>query len=230
MGPPVAPPPSPHVVDVSTLVPSQRDLLQAVRTARDGLALIPCISVDDAGREARRMADSGVNALAMSEPSPAMAEASLATRLPMVSLRLLTSRDEALAARAFGADAVIVDPGAPDPERQRIADTARSVHMVVLSLTTTREEIQREARKGARAVIVKGPNAASIKEQVEGAPRVLVIAWLTPEESAPAASSPLDANREDELRALRGLVDAAIVGVDVYGVTGFERLVFELNP
>jgi len=176
------------------------------------------------------MADSGVNALAMSEPSPAMAEASLATRLPVISLRLLASRDDALKARAFGADAVMVDPAIPDLERQGIADTARSAHMVVLSLATTREEIQREARKGARAVIVKGPSSTSIKEQIDGAPRILVIAWLTPEEAAPAASARLGADREDDLRALRGLVDAAIVGVDVYGVTGFERLVFELNP
>jgi hypothetical protein len=228
MDSPVAPHPS-SVFDIATLVPSQRDFLQAVRTRRDGLALIPCISADNAGREALRMAESGVSALAMTDPAPAMAEAARATRLPMLSLRLLTSRDDALAARAFGADAVIVDPRAPDPERQKIAESARSVHMVVLS-TTTREGIQREARLGGRAVLVQGPDVASIQTQIADLPRVILIAWLTPEEGSSRESSPLERSPEDDLRALRGLVDAVIVGVEVYGVTGFERLVSELNP
>jgi hypothetical protein len=209
MGSPVAPHPS-SAFDIATLVPSQRDFLQAVRTGRDRLALVPCISGDNAGREALRMAESGVSALAMTDPSPEMTEASRATRLPMLSLRLLTSRDDALAARAFGADAVIVDPRAADPERQKIADTARSVRMVVL-----------DAQRGGKAVLVQGPDVASIKTQIAGLPRVILIAWLTPA---------LERSPEDDLRALRGLVDAAIVGVDVYGVTGFERLVSELNP
>jgi NAD(P)H-dependent flavin oxidoreductase YrpB (nitropropane dioxygenase family) len=228
MGSPIAPPPSPRF-DIATLVPSQRDFLQAVRTGREGLALVPCLSADNAGREALRMVESGASALAMSEPSPAMAEASLATRVPVMLLRLVTSRDEGLAARAFGADAVIVDPKAPDPERRAIAESARSVHMAALVLTTTREEVERHARLGARALVVKGPSVAAIQEQIAGSPRLLAIAWLTPEDGAPATSS-LGGSPEDDVRALRGLVDAAIVGVDVYGATGFERLVSELSP
>jgi hypothetical protein len=50
------------------------------------------------------------------------------------------------------------------------------------------------------------------------------------EEGSSRESSPLERSPEDDLRALRGLVDAVIVGVEVYGVTGFERLVSELNP
>jgi indole-3-glycerol phosphate synthase len=228
MGPPIVP--SPSAFDIAALVPSQRDFLQAVRTGREGLALVPCISADNAGREALRMAESGVSALAMSEPSVAMADASRATRLPVLSLRFLTSPDDGLAARAFGADAVIVDPTAPAPLRQKIADSARSVRMVVLSLTKTHEEIQGEARLEGRAFLVQGPDVASIQKQIAGLARVILIAWLTPEEGGSVASSPLERSPEDELRALRGLVDAAIVGVDVYGATGFERLVSELNP
>jgi indole-3-glycerol phosphate synthase len=229
MGPPVAHPPS-AVYDIAALVPSQRDFLQAARTGREGLALVPCLSAVDAGREALRLAEAGVNALAMSEASLSMAEASRATRLPMLSLRLLRSRDEALAARAFGADAVIVDPTTAEDERKRIADSARSVRMMVLSLTTTREEVAREVQKGARAVVAKGPSVASIKEQLAGSPRLLVVAWLSSEEAGPAESSSLGRNPEDDLRALNGHVDAAIVGVELYGATGFERLVSELYP
>ncbi len=214
--------------DIATLVPSQRDFLQAVRTGREGLALVPCLASNDAGREALRMAEEGVSAIAMSEPSPAMTEASLAMRVPVLSLRLVTSRDGALLARASGADAIIVDPKVDDVERREIASSARSVHMAALFLTTTREEAEQEARAGARALIVKGPSVASIREQIAGAPRVLAIAWLTPEGGGLATSR--GATPEEDLRALRGLADAAIVGVDVYGVTGFERLVSELNP
>jgi hypothetical protein len=34
----------------------------------------------------------------------------------------------------------------------------------------------------------------------------------------------------DELQTLRGAVDAVVVDVDVWGATGFERLVSEVNP
>ena len=47
--------------------------------------------------------------------------------------------------------------------------------------------------------------------------RLLVIAWPT-------------GALADDLQTLRGVVDAVIVDVDVYGATGFERLVSEVNP
>jgi len=181
------------------------------------LALVPCLVTGEAAREALRMAEFDVAALAMGDVGPGMAEAAGATRLPMLSLALVSTREGALAARAFGADAVIIEPGASDADREAATQSARSTRMVALPLARTRLEVEREVAGGAKAVVVEGPDAKILADLAAAAGRLLVIAWPT---------RPL----EDEVRLLRGQVDAAIVGVDVYGVTGFERLVSELNP
>jgi indole-3-glycerol phosphate synthase len=202
--------------DVAALVPSGRDFLQAVRTARKGLALVPCLSAENAGREALRLAEADVAALAMSNVGPAMAEAAAATRIPMLSLRLLSSGDGALAARAYGADAVLIDPAAGAAEREAATNAARSTRMVALPVARTRSDVEGEAARGAKVVVVEAPTLTSITDLASVAGRLLVIAW---------PSRPL----EDDVRLLRGHVDAVIVGVEVYGETGFERLVSELH-
>jgi hypothetical protein len=203
--------------DVATLVPSSRDFLQAVRTGRKGLALIPCIAAEEAAREALRMAESGVTALAMREASPAMAEAAKATRLPILSLQLVTTREDALAARAFGADAVLLDPAPSDADRDATASHARSTRMVALPLARTRTEVEHAASQGSKALVVQAADAKGLVELASFAGRLLVIAWPT-------------GAFADDLQTLRGVVDAVIVEVDVYGATGFERLVSEVNP
>jgi hypothetical protein len=203
--------------DVASLVPSGRDFLQAVRTARKGLALVPCLGTENAAREALRMAESDVTALAMSEVGPAMAEAAGATRLPMLSLRLVSSREGALAARAFGADAVMIDPEASEADREAATQSVRSTRMVALPVARTRLEVEREAARGAKVVVVEASDLKALGELAKAAGRLLVIAW---------PNRPL----EDDVRLLRGQVDAVLVGVEVYGETGFERLVSELNP
>jgi DNA-binding NarL/FixJ family response regulator len=200
--------------DVATLIPSGRDFLQAVRTGRKGLALVPCIAKEEAGREALRMAESGVTAIAMREPSPAMAEAAKATRLPMLSLELVTTREGALSARAFGADGVLVDP---TESAEATAAHARSTRMVALPLARTRADVERAVSAGAKALVVQAADAKGLVELASAAGRAIVIAWPT----GPLA---------DELQTLRGKVDAVIVDVDVYGATGFEALVSEVNP
>jgi hypothetical protein len=208
-------PPGP--LDVATLVPSSRDFLQAVRTGRKGLALVPCLAAEEAGREALRMAEAGITALAMREASPAMADAARAVRIPVLSLQPVSTRDDALAARAFGADGVIVDPGLDDAAREATASHARSTRMVALPLARTRAEAERAVARGNKAVVVQAPDAVALAALASAAGRLLVIAWPT----APLA---------DELPKLRGAVDAVVVDVDVYGETGFERLVSELQP
>jgi hypothetical protein len=203
--------------NVSTLVPSSRDFLQAVRTGKKGLVLVPCLAAEDSAREALRLAESDVAALAMNETSQAMAAAAHATRLPMLSLVLVASREDALEARAFGADAVILDPAASDTDREAAATSARSTRMVALPLARSASDVEREVARGAKAIVVQAPDAKTLGELAIAAGRLLVIAW---------PSRPI----EGDLELLRGQVDAAVVGVDVYGVTGFERLVSELNP
>jgi indole-3-glycerol phosphate synthase len=211
---------TPHYpVDVASLVPSSRDFLQAVRTARKGLALVPWLDAENAAREALRMAESDVAALALSEVGPAMAEAARATRLPTLSLELVSSHDGALGARAFGADAVVLDPKADDPAREAAAASARSTRMVALSVVRTRHEVDRELARGAKSLIIQAPDVEALGTLAEAAPRSLVIAW---------PSRPLEALEED-VRRLLGRVDAVVVGIEVYGATGFERLVSELH-
>jgi hypothetical protein len=89
--------------------------------------------------------------------------------------------------------------------------------MVALPLARTRLEVDREAKSGAKALVVQAADLKGLGELAVAAGRMLVIAW---------PSRPL----EEDVRLLRGQVDAVVVGVEVYGATGFERLVSEVNP
>jgi indole-3-glycerol phosphate synthase len=201
--------------DIASLVPSSRDFLQAVRTARKGLAVVPWLDAEDAAREGLRMAEFDVAALALGEPGPAMEEAARATRLPVLSLGLVSSNESALRARAFGADAVLIDPEAEEPARQAASASARSTRMVALSVARARPEVERQAAHGAKAIVIEAPDVRTLGVLAEAAGRLLVIAL---------PSRP----QEEDVRYLRGRVDAVVVGVEVYGATGFERLVSEL--
>lgn len=207
---------SPRPFDVASLVPSSRDFLQAVRTGQKGLALVPWLDPENAAREALRMAEFDVAALALSEPAQAMAEAAGAMRLPILSLELVASREGALAARAFGADAVLIDPEGDAPAREAAAASARSTRMVAIPMARTREQVEREVVRGAKALLIEAEDARAVAALATAAARLLVIGW---------PSRPL----EEDVRYLRGRVDAAIVGIEVYGATGFERLVSELH-
>jgi hypothetical protein len=209
-------PGSPPKLDIASLVPSSRDFLQAVHTSRKGLALVPYLASEDAAREALRMAEADVTALAM-HPAPAMTEAAAATRLPMLSMSLVSTPDEALVARSLGADAVLIDPGLSEENRELATKSARSTRMVALPLARTRLEVEREAKSGAKAIVVQAADLKGLGELALAAGRMLVIAW---------PNRPL----EEDVRLLRGQVDAVVVGVEVYGATGFERLVSEVNP
>jgi len=203
--------------DVAALVPSSRDFLLAVRTARKGLALVPCLPTEDVAREALRMAEADVTALAMSDVGPAMLEAASATRLPMLSLSPVSSSQGALAARAYGADAILIDPDAGDAEREAATNAARTTHMAPLPVARTRKEVEREVSGGGKAVVVEASDLKALEDLASAAGRLLVIARSS-------------GHLEDDVRLLRGKVDAVVVGVEVYGETGFERLVSEVNP
>ena len=132
-------------------------------------------------------------------------------------MQLVATREDALAARAFGADAVVLDPTRSEAERETTASDARSTRMVALHLARTRAEVEQAVARGAKAIVVQAADAKGIVQLATAAGRLLVIAW---------PSGPL----ADELQTLRGAVDAVVVDVDVWGATGFERLVSEVNP
>jgi hypothetical protein len=204
--------------DVGAIVPSTRDFLQATRTRRSGLALVPLLATEESAREALRDVESGVPAVAMTEPGPAMAAAAAATKVPMLCLRLVASKDDYLAARAFGADAAIVDPAAAEKDRGDLANGIRSTRMVALELGRDTDTVKRAAGGGARAIVLTGPDVAAVAALAAGvAPSITLVAWP-------------DRATEADARRLVGVVDALVVGVDIYGATGFERLVSELNP
>jgi hypothetical protein len=204
--------------NVGTLVPSTRDLFQALRTRRRDLAFVAHLVEEDAPREALRMAEAGVAALALSEPGPAMAEAAAAVHLPVLCLRPVATKDDYLAARAFGADAVLIDPTLERAAQEDLAKGARSTRMVAIDVAHDATAVEHEVAAGAKALVLKGVDAPGVRALASSAgPSLVLVAW-------PAAAG------EDAVRALRGAVDAVIVGVEVYGVTGFERFVSEMSP
>src|SRR4051812_11244220 len=95
------------MVDVASLVPSTRDFLQAIATQKKRLVLIPLV---EGAEDARALDAAGVTAFAVASPGASMRAVSEAIgATPILSLASVGSGDEALAARAGGADAVVID-------------------------------------------------------------------------------------------------------------------------
>lgn len=163
------------------------------------------------------MGEAGVTALALREPSPAMRSAAQAARLPVLSLSPIRSREEALAARAAEADAVLIDPTLDAAARDAVSSHARSTRMVAIPLARTKADVEEAVTRGAKAVAIQAAGAKSLADLASAAGRLVTIAL---------PQSPIG----EELGLLRGAFDAVVVDVDVYGATGFERLVSELNP
>ncbi len=211
-------PPDPPAFDVGAIVPSTRDFLQAVRSPkRSRLELVPLLVPEEAAREALRQEEAGVSAVAFAEPGPAMAEAASTTRIAVLCLRPVRAKDDYLAARAFGADAVVIAPELDDASRTDLGKGARSTRMVALELARNEGEALRAAQAGVRGVVLSVESAAAARAiAIKLPPGLAIVAW-------PARGT------EEDVRSLAGAVDAVVVGVDVYGATGFERLVSELG-
>jgi hypothetical protein len=204
-------------VDAGAIVPSSRDLFQAISTRRKSLALIAELDPEKAAEDAARLDELGVAAFAMVEPGPSMALAARATRsMPMLLLQPVTGTKECQIARYYGADGVVI--GAADVELKSTADTARSMRMQAFPLA---EDVASAARVvaeiRARALIVRAPSAADIVAFAQGTRGVTIVA-------APAFA---DAGA---LRELFGHVDAAILPPSTYNAGGFAELAAELSP
>jgi hypothetical protein len=208
-------------VDVGSIVPSTRDLLQVLSTRRRSLALLALIGADRPAEEAGRLADLNVSAFATQAPGPALALAARATKtVPSLCLGAAADRDALLAARQFGADGVCIDARLPLDTWDKLAKIARTMRMVPLALAVDAQSLRAAIDAGARAALVSA-SVAEIVELAGIAPRTLtLVAHVAQAEHADAAA----------LRSLAGKVDAAIAPPSVHQSPSFAQLVADVDP
>jgi hypothetical protein len=202
-------------IDIASIVPSTRDFLQAISARRKRLALIPLVEGAD---EARTLGEADVSAFAMSAPSDGMRAVSAAIgTAPLLSLAPIATDEDALGARAAGADAVVIPIGVDASSWDSIAKQAQSTHMAVLAHVTDQASAELCAKTTARGVYLRVSDVAEVSSVMRLLGSLRVVAQL------PSAD-------ETTLRALRGVVDAVIVESDLYLSTSFESLRDELDP
>jgi hypothetical protein len=206
-------------VDVGTIVPSTRDLLQVLSTRRRNLALLGLIGGERPAEEAARLADLNVSAFAALEPGPALALVARATKtVPSLCLGASGAREGLLAARQHGADGVSIDARLPLDEWDRLAKIARTMRMLPIALAVDAASLDAAVKAGARAILLQATSAADVVELAGRAPRGVTLVGHV--EGADA----------DALRALAGKVDAAVVPPAVHTARGFAELVADVDP
>lgn len=206
-------------VEVGTIVPSTRDLLQVVGTRRKSLALLGLIGAELPAEEAARLADLNVSAFACLEPGGAMALVARATKtVPTLCIGAHEQREHLLAARQHGADGVVIDGALPLADWDRLAKVARSMRMLPLALARDAAGLDSAVKTGARAVLLRAGSAAEVVALAGAAPRSVTLIGFV--ENADA----------DALRALAGKVDAAVVPPALHRSAAFADLVAEVDP
>jgi hypothetical protein len=208
-----------HGVDVGSIVPSTRDLLQVLSTRRRSLALVGLLGGDRPSEEAARLADLNVSAFAALAAGPALALAARATKtVPSLCLGAAGDRDALLAARQHGADGVCLDARLPLDTWDKLAKIARTMRMVPLALAVDGASLSAAIEAGARAVVLAARSAEEVVGLAAQAPRSLTLVGHV--DGADAAA----------LRSLAGKVDAAIAPPAVHAEPGFGQLVADLDP
>jgi indole-3-glycerol phosphate synthase len=206
-------------VDVGSIVPSTRDLLQVLSTRRRNLALLGVIMGERPAEEAARLADLNVSAFAHAEASPAMALVARATKtVPSLCLAAASEREHFLAARLHGADGVVIDAAMPLDAWDRLAKIARTMRMLPLALARDAAGLDAAMKAGARAILLRAATAAEVLELAARAPRNVTLVGHVEEADAAA------------LRALVGKVDAAVVPASLHAGAAFAELVAEVDP
>ena len=202
-------------IDIASIVPSVRDFLQAIGGRRKRLALVPLVERAD---EARALCEGGVTAFATSAPSDGMRAVSAAIgSVPLVSLATVATDKEALAARAAGADAVVIPIGSDPPSWDAIAKQARATRMTALARVADQASAEVCVKTAAKGVYLPAPSVADVAAVVSMLGSMRVLAHV------PSVD-------ETALRELRGMVDAVIVESDLYLSTSFASLREELDP
>jgi hypothetical protein len=196
-------------VDVGSIVPSTRDLLQVLSTRRRSLALLGLLGAERPAEEAARLSDMNVSAFAALTPGPSMALAARATKtVPSLCLGACGDRDALLAARQHGADGVCIDARLPLDSWDKLAKIARTMRMVPLALAVDEPSLAAAVEAGARAVVLAA-SAGEVLELAGKAPRTVTIVAFV--EGADAAA----------LRSLAGKVDAAVAPPAVHAAPDF---------
>lgn len=206
-------------VDVGTIVPSTRDLLQVIATKRRNLALLGLLEGEGAAAEAARLADLNISAFATVSPGPALAAVARATKtVPSLCLGAAGDRETLLAARQHGADAVCIDAGLPLDTWDGLAKIARTMRMVPLALAVDQASLDAAVKTGARAILLTAPSAAQVVELAARVPRQITLV------------AHLEAADADAVRLLAGKVDAAVIPPSIHTAKGFAELVADVDP
>jgi hypothetical protein len=206
-------------VDVSSIVPSSRDLQQAIGTRRRSLAVVALLVGERAQQDALRLAELNVSAFACAEPGQDLALAAAASKtMPTMCLAVATDRETVLAARRSGADGVCIDAHLPLDDWDRLAKVARAMRMLPLALATDEASVKAAADSGARSMLLCAATAADALGLAARAPRTMTVV---------AHVDNIDAAG---LRSLVGRVDAAVVPPSVHTQKELAALVTELDP
>jgi hypothetical protein len=189
-------------IDVRSMAPATKDLLQILSTRRKALAVVAEVPTDRP-EEAARVAAVDLSAIGFDGDERGLAIAAR-QKPPALFLAPCFTREQVWAARLAGASAVVVSASASPEERSAVEDAARRTHMLPVF------EAEDDADAGAvRVVLVRDP--------------ALLPRFPTPSVAIAAAST------ADEARSLRGRADAVLLAPEVSLETDFESLVAELE-
>jgi indole-3-glycerol phosphate synthase len=206
-------------IDVGSIVPSTRDLLQVIATRKKSLALVALLGDARPAEEAARLHELNVSALAFAEAGTSMQLAARATKtVPTLCLAPVTDRDGCLAARFHGADGVSIDGSMPLDDWDKVAKIARTMRMIALASASTGPGVESAVKAGARALLLRAETAAEALALAAAAPRSLcVVAEIAAVDLA-------------GLRSLAGHVDAVIVPPSAHADRAFPEFVADVDP
>lgn len=206
-------------VDVGSIVPSTRDLLQVIGTRKRSLALLGLLGEERPAEEAARLHELAVSALVFEEATAAMQLAARATKtVPSLCLAPAADRQAMLRARQEGADGVCIDAAMPLDDWDKLAKIARSMRMLPLALAADAAGVEAAVKAGARAIVLRANAADEIVAMAAAAPKSMTLVGWVPAAEAAA------------IRALAGHVDAAVVGGGLHAAPDFADLVAEVDP
>lgn len=211
-------------IDVGSIIPSTRDLLQVVSTRRKSLALLARIDAPDPAQEAARLDGLNISAFAFSEPDARLTQGARSTKtVPSLSLFPARVRQDALRARYFGADGVPVDAHLPLEEWDPLAKTVRTMRMLPLAFADDKTSLENAVSAGARAILLRAASAEEWLALYSALPPQAQRGLILVADLGDAA----DANA---LKQLFQKADAAIVPPSVHQSKEFPGLVSELDP
>lgn len=202
--------------DVGRIVPSTRDLHAALHTRRSSLALVPLVDAEDVPVHATRLEQIDVRALAVAAASVALMHIARTTRAtPLMCLADARTQEDCQRARFYGADGILVVADSDD-EYKALSRVAQSMRMMVLGAARSPTDAMRLAGWGARAVVIRGSALDAVAASKALPTSCLLFACI-------AEVDP------DGLRALAGVVDAALVPASVHRSERVSALIAELD-